>query len=337
MKEPLKQQDIVHKNSTHAIIADPDGASWAFAQQVHALLYQRAPSYALIGMRFSDFRDGEMKPQILENIRGKNCFFIHDSQLPAADWFTRLVLGCATLYTSDAREVTAVLPYLRFARQDRKDAPRVPISSRVIADAVQPYIARAISVDIHNPAIQGFYRIPFENLHTFLLVAAYLKKKHAEILQNMVIMSPDAGGAGRARKFAQCIGSEDVVIGYKVRKTAGEVAAFRLLGDVSGKQVLIIDDIIDSGGTLIAACKRAREMGATKVYAYATHGLFTKGIEQFQAFDKVFVSDSLYNDYKHPLLSVIPLAPLFAEAIHRITQGESISALFEGTAWLIEE
>jgi len=321
----------------YVLVADPNGSAWEFAKKIYDLLQKKTDSFRLVEMTFKEFRDGEVKPQVSENIRGRTCFFIHDSSLRPADWLLRLLLGSAAIASSDPNKITAVLPYLKFARQDRRDAPRVPISARVVADAMEKYLVRAMSVDIHNPAIQGFYDIPLENLHTFLIAIKYMQKNFPDVLDNVTIMSPDSGGADRARKFAQCLGTDDVVIGYKVRKVAGEVASFNVLGDVNGKNVLIVDDMIDSGGTLIEACKCVKAKGAKKVYAYTTHGLFTKGTDALvECFDGIFVTDSLLKEHDHPKMHVVSLAPLFAEALHRITQGDSISALFQGTDWLEE-
>jgi ribose-phosphate pyrophosphokinase len=315
-----------------AILADPKSRVWEFAKEIYTKISAKSDQFSLNQVHINKFRDGEIKPKIEDNVRKHNCFFIHDSSKPPTEWLTELVLVNNALQGSSANEVTNVLPYLRFARQDRKDETRVPISARVVADMIGLYADRVVSIDVHNPALQGFYNIPFDNLLSFSTVIKYLRANHPDTLEDVMVMSPDAGGTERASALSKKLGGTgDIAVGYKRRVEAGKVADLKILGDVRGKNVFVVDDIIDSGGTLVKACEALKDGGARNVYAYATHGIFTKGTEHLTAcFDKVFVSDTLIRDGSQNGVEVIPFAPLFAEAIYRIHMGESLSQLFDG-------
>jgi|SRR3989344_2572778 len=313
-----------------SIIANPEGNAWSFALEVYKRLRVRNKKYELNEVSVKVFRDGEIKPKIKDNVRRKNCFFIHDSSLEPAEWFLQLALINEALRNSSSQEISDVLPYLRFTRQDRKDESRVPVSSRMVADVVSFYADRLLTLDVHNPSISGFYSVPFDNLYSFKTVVKYLKKKHKEFLENVVIMSPDAGGAARAQSFARRINIEEIAVGYKTRKKAGEVSDLKITGDVKGKNVLIVDDILDSGNTLIKAYNSAKKAGADKIGAYCTHGLFTEGVKKMGCLDLLVVGDSFPNPaLKETKAEVVSFAPLFAEAIYRINKGESLSALFD--------
>lgn len=315
-----------------SIIANPEGNAWDFAKKVYKNLRKRHRKYELNEVRVRAFRDGEVKPKITQNVRRKNCFLIHDSSLEPAMWQLQLALINEALKNSSAQEVTDVLPYLKFTRQDRKDESRVPKSTKVIAEAIERYATRVLTIDVHNPSIDLAYNIPFDNLYSFTSVIEYLNKEHKGFFKNMVIMSPDVGGAKRARSFAKRAGVSRIAVGDKNREEDGEVESIRVIGDVRGRDVLIIDDIIDSGNTTIQACQAVRKRGAEKVYAYATHGLFTEGVGRLtECLDKLIVGDSvLKREYKQRGdIEVVSFAPLFAEAIYRINEGKSLSELFD--------
>lgn len=254
---------------------------------------------------------------------------IHDPNLSPADWHLQIHLINEALRNSSAHEIVNVFPYMRFSRQDRKDESRTSQSAKALKDIIQPYANRILTVDVHNPAIQGFYDVSFDNLYSSPLVVNFLQTHHRPMLEDLVVMSPDAGGASRAQAFAKKLDQESIAIGYKVRPKEGEVGSIRILGEVKGKNILMIDDIIDSGNTLIKAALAVREQGAKAVYAYCTHALFTEGIEKVAAaFDRLFISDTLKTS-PHPKVEVISLVPLFADAIHRTNEGLSLSKLFE--------
>ncbi len=315
-----------------SIIADPEGNAWEFAKEIYENLRARSDKFELNRVNIHQFGDGEIKPKIEKNVRRKNCFFIHDSGKNPAEWFLELALVLETLRNSSAQEIISVLPYLRFSRQDRKDESRVPINAKVVADIISKYADRVLTIDVHNPSIQGFYDIPFDNLYSFQSVVNYLKRNHKDFLQNLVVMSPDAGGGKRAEAFAKRIGVEGIAIGHKTREKAGEVSKLQVIGDIEDKNILIVDDIVESGGTLIKAYKALKEGGAKKVYAYCTHGLFTKGTEELtKNFDLIIVGDSFIRPGLElaEKVNVVSFADLFAEAIFRINDGLSLSQLFE--------
>ena len=271
-----------------------------------------------------------MKVKIKENIRRKNCFFIHDSSLSPAEWLMQLIFANETMKNSSANEIIDVLPYIKFSRQDRKDESRVSINAKAIADVIGLYANRILTLDAHFTQIQGFYRIPLDNLYSSNVLLDYLTVKHKDFLNNLTIMSPDAGGASRAKAFATKLGVKDIVVGYKYRRGEGEVSEFKIIGEVQDKNILIVDDIVDSGNTLIEATKKLKGEGARKVYSYCTHGVFSENAREriSKVLDLMIVSDSIYQT-KYDKIEVIPLADFFAEAIYRTNEGLSLSELFE--------
>lgn len=322
----------IYKSS---IIADPNGESWSFAKKVCEKLKEKEPdTYELNEVKISEFRDGEIKPKIDKNIRKRNCFFIHDSSQNPDRWFTELAFINYAMKHSSAQEIVDVLPYLKYARQDRKDESRVPINSKVVADVINQYATRAVTLDVHNYSVQGFFDVPMDPLQSHPTVSQYIRKNHPELLKNLVVVSPDVGGGKRAEGYKDLLQAESMAIGYKKRKVAGEIESIELTGDIKDKNVLIVDDIIDSGGTLIETANAARKKGAKSVNVYGTHGLFTKGLGYLadsEDIDLLMVGDTipLKNIGKHPKIEKVSFVELFAEAIHRINKGESLSELFE--------
>ena len=315
-----------------SIIANPEGNAWKFAQEVYEKLKGRDGKYELNEVEVKRFRDGEIKPRIRENIRRKNCFFIHDSSLSPSEWFLQLDLVNETMRNSSAQEITDVLPYLKFGRQDRKDESRVSISSKAVADMISKYANRVLTLDVHNPSIGGFYSIPFDNLYSFMTVIDYLNKNHSGFFDNAVIMSPDTGGAKRARSFAKRANVKRMAVGDKNREEDGEVKSIQVIGNVKGRDVFMVDDIIDSGNSIVQACEAVRKRGGQKVYAYATHGLFTEGVDRLtKCLDMLVVGDTCLTKEARERkdLVVVSFADLFAKAIYRINEGESLSALFD--------
>lgn len=313
------------------ILADPNTPGWEFAQKIYEELRMKSDLFELNKVHIKKFRDGEIKPKIELNVRERYCFFIHDSNSSPSEWFLELALVNQALVNSSAYKVINVLPYMKFSRQDRKDESRVPISAKVVADVIGLYANRVLTLDVHNLAIQGFYdtKVIFDSLYSFPTVINYLKKHHPEIINDLVIMSTDAGGAQRAKMFAKSLGIKEIAVGYKNREKAGEVDKLKVLGNVSNKNVLVIDDLVDSGGTLIKAAEALRSEGANKIYAYCTHGLFTKGsFEVTTSFDKFFIGDTI-KQKPETNAEIISFIPLFAEAIYRISEGESLSELFK--------
>lgn len=282
-------------------------------------------------LEITNFKDGEHKSKILNNIRGSNCFFIHDSNSHPDRWFSGMCTVNEALGSSSAHEIINVFPYLKFSRQDRKDESRVSTNTKAVAHPLNRTHTRVLTLDVHSDAVQGPYDIPFDPLYSSPTVTAYLKKNHPQLLEDLTVVSPDVGGGPRAEAYAKRLGIEEVVIGYKTRGSPGRVEGVRFPSDIDfqNKNILIIDDIIDSGGTLIRAADILRERKAKGIYAYATHGLFTDGYKKVtKHFDRVFVGDTL----KQPdvtKLEVISFTDLFGEAIYRINESESLSELFD--------
>ncbi|MBT4165826.1 ribose-phosphate diphosphokinase [archaeon] len=318
-----------------SIIANPKGKTWGLACRIHEyILNKKGIEFELRKIdshsKKYSFRDGEIKPKIEKDIRKRDCFLIHDSNLEPFRWFTELCLVNHALKNSSAHEIIDVFPYLRFARQDVKDESRVPIGAQVVADVVGLYADRVLTLDVHNPAIQGFYKIPFDGLDSHPVLESHLNKYNPGILEDLIVMSADEGGIKRARNCADKLGITDLAMGDKYRKVPGEVGgSLGILGNVEGKNVLMVDDMWDSGGTSKDAAKSCKDHGAKKVIVYCTHGLFTKGFEGIDKYiDKLYIGDTLKipeNDF----IETISFAPLLGEAIYRISIGESLSELFD--------
>jgi len=318
-----------------AIIADFNGEGYGFAKGIYDYLKSkegRGFSVNLVNIEKTEFRDGEFKVKIAENIRRAKCFLIHDSNKEPCKWLTELLFSLEAMTFSSPDEINVILPYTRFSRQDRKDESRVSVNSKAIADAVSLYADRGMTVDLHAPQMQEYFKIPFDNLFSFTSLVNYLKKNHLEILQDLVIVSPDLGGGKRAEYFVKSLLSRgikaEIAFGHKTREKKDEVTRTIIMGEVKDKNCLIIDDLIDTGGTMIKTAQALKEKGAKKVFAYGTHGLFTEGVEKFGVFDKIMVSDTLKSPEAENL-EVISLVNLFGEAIYRTVVGESLSVLFD--------
>jgi ribose-phosphate pyrophosphokinase len=317
------------------LIGNLNGGYRYFIEKVYEKLREKLEEKVeLIGVKIIRFRDGEIKVKIEENVREKTCFYIHDCSLTPSDWFLQLALINHALKYSSANKIVDVLPYHYFARQDRKDESRVAINAKVVADTISLYADRVVTCDLHSPQIQAFYEIPLDNLYSFPSAIEQMLKdeEFKEGVENLAIMAPDEGGVKRALAFLKKLSKKinkdiDLVIGYKERPKEGEISNYRFIGNVKGKNVLVIDDIIDSGNTLANAAKVLKENAAEKVFAYATHGLFTEGHEKLKEIDKIFVSNTKPQDEER--VKVIDLTDLFAEAIFRIYKGLSLSSLFE--------
>ena len=316
------------------LLANPDSSIWGFVQDIYHKLLEKGLDLSLVEIKIKRFRDREMKVKITENVREKTCFFVHDSTLEPSEWFTQLALINYAIKYASASKIIDVLPYLYFSRQDRKDESRVAINARVVADIVSLYTDRVITIDLHAPQIQGFYSIPLDNLYSFPVAVEYIFNTYPEMRENLVVMSPDAGGVNRARSFMERFRdkfkrSSYLVFGYKYRPREGEVGEYKLLGDVNEKNVIIVDDIVDSGNTLINAARVLREHGARRVYAYVTHALFTEGFEKVRDhFDRFFVTNTRPLGIQDERLEIINISTLFTEAIYRIATKKSLSGLF---------
>ncbi len=287
-----------------------------------------------LGIPLSDvvvgrFSDGEVRIKINESMRGEDVFVIQSLGYPVNESIMELLLMLDALKRASAGRITAVIPYYAYARQDRKDRPRVPISARLLADLITTAGAqRLIVVDLHSPQIQGFFNIPVDNLYALNVLYEYIKDR---VKDDLVVVSPDAGGVERARLLANKLGCGIAII-YKRRPEPNVAEVLDLIGDVKGKKAIIVDDIIDTAGTVVAATHMLLSKGAKGVLVAATHGIFSgPAIDRLKEspVEEVIVSNTLSMDGKHfEKLRVVSVASLIAEAIKRAHEGESISSLF---------
>ncbi|MCC6063392.1 MAG: ribose-phosphate pyrophosphokinase [Thermocrinis sp.] len=278
----------------------------------------------------SRFSDGEIRVQINESMRGEDVFVIQSLCPPINESIMELLLILDAIKRASAGRITAVIPYYAYARQDRKDKPRVPISARLLADLITVAGAqRVVVVDLHSPQIQGFFNIPVDNLHALGVLYDYLKDKVDS--SNTVVVSPDAGGVERARLLANKIGCPIAII-YKRRPEPNVAEVLDIIGDVKGKRAIIVDDIIDTAGTVCAASELLLSKGASRVDVVATHGLLSgPAVERLRksSIEEVVVTNTIPVGHKNlEKLKVVSIAPLIGEAIRRIHEGESVSMLF---------
>jgi len=283
----------------------------------------------LVDVLLTRFSDGEIRVQINENVRGADVFVIQSLTYPTNDSIMELLLLLDALKRSSAHRITAVIPYYAYARQDRKDKPRVPISAKLLADLIQTAGAhRVLTVDLHSAQIQGFFNIPVDNIFALPVIYKYLKAKNIE---DLVIVSPDAGGVERARMLQNRLGGNLAII-YKKRPAPNVVETLDVIGDVSGKNAVIIDDIIDTAGTIVAAADMLISKGAKSVIAACTHPVFSgPAVERLKnsSIQEVIATNTIPVDGKEfDKLTVISVAELIGEAIKRINIESSVSSLF---------
>lgn len=320
------------------LLADKDSKSYDFAEKIRYYIKDEYDDdVALRHLEFEEFRNEELLPYVPSNLRKKDIYFVHDSNKDPQRWWVELLLVKDLLLNSSAEKVTLVLPDMRYSRQDRKDRPHVPVSARALANSISSNTERIITMDLHAAQIQGFYpaNVPLDNLYSFPAVVKHLQENHRERLEDLVVCSPDVGGASRARAFSSRLGKETggktypFALIYKTREKPGEIEEMKFIGDdVEGKNVILVDDMIDSGGTLVEAGKLLREKGAKELICYGAHGLFTKGIDDLaEIYDFVMASNS--HMIEHEKIETVDVSPLFAEAIYRAQNGRSISKLFE--------
>jgi len=309
------------------ILADPKSPSWEFAKGVAKKISDDYSNVVLCKVIIQRFNDGEIKPILDGNVRQKDVFFIHDSSKPSQEWWVELMLVNDALRRASASGITNVLPYLPYSRQDRKDQSRVPISSKVLADTISLNATRVITMDLHANQIQGFYNVPVDTLESFNTACEYISKSID--LKNLVVVSPDIGGGKRARKFASLL-EKPLILTDKERVIDGEIENMYIMGNVSGKDALVVDDLVDSGGTLIEVAKRLREKGVNRLYVYVTHPVFSNGasLRLSEIYDTVYISDTIPSKVEHKI-EIISMVNIFAEAIYRANKGLSISKLFK--------
>ena len=281
-------------------------------------------------MELSSFSDKEMYVRINENIRGKDVFLIQPTNPPANENLMELLIMIDAFQRASARRITAVISYYGYGRQDRKDEPRVPITAKLVANLVTTAGAdRVLTIDLHAAQIQGFFDIKVDHLFAAPVFIDYLLRKN---LKNLVILSPDMGGIRRARAYANRLGASLAVID-KRRTGANKAEVLNVVGKVKGKQILIVDDMIDTGGTLIAAVRALIKKGVQEIYVSATHPILSGSAYEMiesSSLKELVVTDTipLKQEKAKTKIKVLSVAPLLGEAIRRIHENKSVSSLF---------
>jgi len=302
----------------------------------HALANKIATKYGIeLGkVTFSKFSDGEFQPSFEQIIRGHDIFIIQSTFSPTDNIFELLMMVDAAKRAS-ARKVVVIIPYFGFARQDRKDKPRVPIGAKLMANLLTAAgVDRVVSMDLHADQIQGFFDVPFDHMYASSIFVPYLQGLN---LENLIMASPDTGGAKRAAAYAKFLNT-DLVICFKQRSGANKIGSMVVIGDVKGKDVVLVDDIIDTAGTIKKAADLMMEQGANSVRAMATHAVLSgnayKNIRE-SALSELILTDTIpLKDKSCDKISVLSSSALFADVIHRIAENESISEHFEFTTIL---
>ncbi len=275
------------------------------------------------------FSDGEINIKIKESVRGKDVFIIQSTSAPANANLMELLIMVDALKRSSAKSITAVVPYYGYARQDRKAEPRVPISAKLVANLMETAgITRVVTVDLHASQIQGFFDIPVDNLYGAVLFNDYVKSKN---LKNPIVASPDIGGVARARYFAKTMGL-DMVIVDKRREKANHSEVMNIIGDVAGKDVIMIDDMVDTAGTMVKAANALKKKGATSVMACCTHPVLSgpayDRIENGEL-DELVITNTIPITKTSKKIKVLSTAKMLGEVIRRVYNNESVNSLFE--------
>jgi ribose-phosphate pyrophosphokinase len=280
------------------------------------------------------FADEEIFIEIHENVRGEDVFVVQSTSLPANDNLMELLSCIDALRRASAKRITAVVPYFGYARQDRKSGSRTPISAKLVANLItQAGANRVLSVDLHAGQIQGFFDIPTDNLYAAPVMAADIQARNG--VQEVMVVSPDVGGVVRARALAKRLDNAPLAIVDKRRERPGESEVMNIIGNVKGRRCIMVDDIIDSGGTLCNAAQALLDAGATSVAAYITHGVLSGGAVarvNSSALTELVITDTIMptDEAKScERIRILPIAPLVGEAVRRIADETSVSSLFD--------
>ncbi len=312
----------------------PEGIKF-FTGNAHKDLAREIASYLDISIgdaTVTRFSDGEISVHIHENVRGCDVFVLQPTCMPVNHHLMELLLMVDALKRASACRITAVIPYYGYARQDRKVQPRVPISAKLVADLITAAgTSRILTMDLHAAQIQGFFNIPVDNLYASPVLLEYVQKKYDS--RELVIVSPDAGGVERARSFAKKLQCSIAIID-KRREVANVSQLMNVIGSVQGKDAIILDDMVDTGGTTIQAAEALKEKGAKKVIAACTHAVLSGGaVDKVNGsvLEELIVTNTIAPDSKKEQckkLTILSIAPLIGEAIKRIHEESSISSLF---------
>ena len=295
----------------------------------------RGMNVSLCDARVERFNDQEIFVEVFENVRGEDMYIIQPTSNPANDNLMELLIMVDALKRSSAARITAVIPYFGYARQDRRAKARTPISAKLVANLLtEAGVDRVLTLDLHASQIQGFFDIPVDNLYAAPVFALDVKHHFRDRLDDVMVISPDVGGVARARELAQRIGAPLAIVD-KRREKAGEVTEMTVIGEVSGKVCIIVDDICDTAGTLCKAAQVLTDSGATEVHAYITHGVLSgPAIERVakSVMKSLVITDSIQPSEATKAaenIRIVPTAPMFTQAILNIWNGTSVSSLFE--------
>jgi ribose-phosphate pyrophosphokinase len=295
----------------------------------------RGKSVGLVDARLERFNDQEVFVEIFETVRGEDMFIIQPTSKPANDNLMELLIMADTLRRSSARRITAVIPYFGYARQDRRTKARTPISAKLVANMiVEAGIERVLTMDLHAAQIQGFFDIPVDNLYASPVFALDIRAQFGDAISDVMIVSPDVGGVARARELAKRINAPLAIVD-KRREKPGEVAEMTVIGDVTDKICVIVDDMCDTAGTICKAAEVLLEKGAREVHAYTTHGVMSgPAVERItnSALKSMVITDTIQPTpavAATPNIRILPVAPILAQAILNIWNGTSVSSLFE--------
>ena len=295
----------------------------------------RGMSVGLVEARVERFNDGEIFVEVFENVRGEDMFILQSTSNPANDNLMELLIMADALRRSSAARITAVVPYFGYARQDRRTKARTPITAKLVANMmVSSGIERVLTMDLHAAQIQGFFDIPVDNLYASPIFALDIRHAFKSQLPDVTVVSPDVGGVARARELAQRIGAPLSIVD-KRREKPGEVAEMTVIGDVKDRVCIIVDDIVDTAGTLCKGAEVLQEAGAKEVHAYISHGVLSgPAIERVtgSVMKSLVVTDTIEATEETRAaenIRIVPTAPMFAQAIQNIWHGTSVSSLFD--------
>jgi len=301
-------------------------ANPALAHEICAYLGQKLGEATV-----SSFSDGEIRVKVEQNVRGADVFVVQSCCQPVNDSLMELLIIIDALKRSSANRITAVIPYFGYARQDRKDQPRVPITAKLVADLITTAGAdRVLTMDLHAGQIQGFFNVPVDHLYAMPVLLDYITKKK---ISDLVVVSPDAGGVERARAFAKRIQANLAIID-KRREGPNQTQVMNIIGDIKGKSVLLLDDMIDTAGTIVQGAQACADQGAREVWTACTHAVLSgPALERLQesSITQVITTNTIPLRGKEkacPKVHQLSVAPLLGEAIRRIHEDESVSSLF---------
>ncbi|MGJ8603228.1 MAG: ribose-phosphate pyrophosphokinase [Marivita sp.] len=295
----------------------------------------RGMSVGLVDARVERFNDQEIFVEVYENVRGEDMFIIQPTSNPANDNLMELLIMADALRRSSAARITAVIPYFGYARQDRRSKARTPITAKLVSNMIaEAGIERVLTMDLHAAQIQGFFDIPVDNLYASPIFALDILEQFKGDTSDVMVVSPDVGGVARARELAKRINAPLSIVD-KRREKPGEIAEMTVIGDVTGKKCIIVDDICDTAGTLCKAAEVLMEHGATEVHSYITHGVLSgPAVERItnSVMKSLVITDSIQPTSAVSAaknIRIVPTAPMFAQAILNIWNGTSVSSLFE--------